>query len=371
MRIGINLLYLRPGRVGGTETYAAGLLRGLAGVDRKSEYFVFVNRESAGWPIPAERNFTRVVCPVTASRRAVRYLFEQLRLPRSLKAYGVDVVHSLGYTGPLSPPCPAVVTVPDLNFKAIGDSMPAYLRLLRRSFTTMAVRRSAAVITISDFSRTAICRELRIAVDQLAVTPLGPRPVGDDPGVETAAEIRQRYGIRQPYIAAFGGTAIHKNIPRLLAAFAALDGRIPHHLVLLGVLPADVPRAPLPARVVATGYVPDGHVLPLLSGAEAFVLPSLYEGFGLPVLEAQQAGVPVVCSSAGSLPEVAGDAAVFFDPLSVPDMGAKIARVAGDRDLQETLRRKGQTNVGRFSWERTARETLAVYERVFHTRSST
>jgi glycosyltransferase involved in cell wall biosynthesis len=103
----------------------------------------------------------------------------------------------------------------------------------------------------------------------------------------------------------------------------------------------------------------------LLSGAEVFVLPTLYEGFGLPVLEAQQAGVPVVCSNAGSLPEVAGEGALFFDPYSIEDMKEKLTRVLGDKDLKETLRQKALSNVKRFSWEKTALDTLAVYNWVY------
>ena len=106
MKIGINLLYLLPGVVGGTETYAAGLLQGLAEIDQRNEYVVFVNRESENWPLPQAANFTRVVCPVRAAGRASRYFFEQVRLPRLLAQYHIDVVHSLGYVGPLVAPCP-------------------------------------------------------------------------------------------------------------------------------------------------------------------------------------------------------------------------------------------------------------------------
>ena len=155
-----------------------------------------------------------------------------------------------------------------------------------------------------------------------------------------------------------------KTIPRLLQAFAKINRDLSRQLILIGHLPPDVNPECLSKGVIATGHVPAEHVLPLLSGAEAFILPSLYEGFGLPVLEAQQAGVPVVCSTAGSLPEVAGEAAVFFDPYSIEDMSDKLARVIQSLALKADLCQKGFANVRRFSWVQTAQETLAVYEKV-------
>ena len=365
MKIGINLLYLLPGKVGGTETYASGLLNGLSKVDGENEYLVFVNSESVSWPMPGRENFRRVLCSVKASNRADRYFFEQARLPKVLKENGVDLVHSLGYVGPLRPPCPAVLTVPDLNYRAIGDTMPWYRRLVLESLVNQCAKRAVEVITISDFSREEICRELKLVRDKVTVTKLGPGDFSQrDHGGETAELLREQ-GVSGPYIAAFAGGSLHKNIPRLLEAYGTLSGKTGHKLVLIGHLPRDVKKTNLPESVIATGYVPSEHLSLLLAGAEAFVLPSLYEGFGLPVLEAQQAGVPVVCSNVASLPEVAGEGALFFNPLSVQEMAEAIARVLKDKTLRENLQKKGFENVARFSWEKTARETVAVYERVY------
>jgi len=365
MKIGINLLYLLPGIVGGTETYAAGLLSGLSKVDGENEYLVFVNSESVSWPMPGRENFRRVLCSVKASNRADRYFFEQARLPKVLKENGVDLVHSLGYVGPLRPPCPAVLTVPDLNYRAIGDTMPWHKRHVLGSLVNQCARRAAEVITISNFSREEICRELKLARDKVTVTKLGPRDFFQrDHGGETA-EVLREHGISGPYIAAFAGGSLHKNIPRLLEAYGTLRGKTGHKLMLIGHLPRDIEKTSLPESVIATGYIPSKNLSPLLAGAEAFVLPSLYEGFGLPVLEAQQAGVPVVCSNAASLPEVAGEGALYFNPLSVLEMAEAIARVLKDKTLSENLQKKGFENVASFSWEKAARETLVVYERVY------
>ena len=368
MRIGLNLLYLLPGIVGGTEIYAAGLLAGLAQIDGENEYIVFVNRESAVWPLPDAPNFVREVCPVRAVSRVRRYFFEQFRLPSMLKKYEIDVVHSLGYVGPLWTPCLAIVTVHDLNYLAIGHTMPLGKRYLRRFFSVQATQRAMAVITVSSYSKSVICDELNIHPNKITVTLEGPRWKDNFISRDVVCKVKASYGISGPYLVAFGGGALHKNIPRLLQAFAELKKELPHKLVLIGHLPHNVNLGELPEDIIATGYVPAEHVLPLLSGAEVFVLPSLYEGFGLPVLEAQQAGVPVVCSTAGSLLEVAGNAAVFFNPYSIADMAEKIAAVASNPALQTELRQKGLANVRRFSWEQTARETLAVYAQVYETR---
>ena len=364
MRVGINLLYLLPGVVGGTETYAAGLLHSLANVGNNIEFVVFVNRESANWPIPQAANIARVICPVAATNRGRRYLFEQFFLPRMLKKYEVDIIHSLGYVGPLWTPCPAVVTVPDLNFLFVANNMSLVKRHVLQFFSVHAAKRANAVITISNNSKDAICNRLKIHPGKVAVTLLGPRWEGEFVSQDAVNKIEANYGILGPYLVAFGGGSVHKNIPRLLQAFTIINKHLSFQLILIGHLPPDVNPGDLPEGVMAIGYVPAEHILPLLSKAQIFVLPSLYEGFGLPILEAQQVGVPVVCSTAGSLPEVAGEAAAFFNPYSISDMADKMALVLESPSLRTELRLKGLANVRRFSWGQTGRETLAVYEKV-------
>ncbi|GIK74003.1 MAG: glycosyl transferase family 1 [Chloroflexota bacterium] len=370
MRVGINLLYLLPGIVGGTETYARGLLHGLALLDSGHEFVVFVNRTADQWPIPGG-SFVRVICPVDGSNRRQRYAFEQFRLPFMLREHHVDLVHSLGYVGPIMSPCPAVVTIPDTNYIDLASSIPARRRFPLRIFSTIAAKRASSVITISDFSRQQIIKLLGLPQNKIVVTRLAPqlgilKTLND----LDSCNIQSCYNIERSYIVAFGGGAIHKNIPRLLQAFAQIAGKIDHQLVLIGHLPPDynvdvLEKTPgLLSRVVTTGYVPSDHIGPLLRHADLFVMPTLYEGFGLPVLEAQQAGTVVACSTAGSLPEVAGAGAAFFDPLSVDSMAEIIFRCIVDSELRARLYQEGQENLKRFSWEKTAKETLAVYHKV-------
>lgn len=372
-RIGLNLLFLIPGVVGGTETYAAGLLQGLAMVAPDDEFVVFVNREAAEWPLPVGVNFTRVVCPVTGSNRLQRYTFEQVELPRLLRQQRIDLVHSLGYVGPIVSPCPAVVTIPDLNYVDLAQTIPLHRRLALRLISTQAAKAANEIITISNFSKGRLCKTLKIPADRITVTHLAPRAELALSASESWPELRQMYGIREPYVAAFGGGAVHKNVDALLQAFAGLSTRWSHSLVLVGHLPPDVqlPIADIERHrsdlVIATGYVPAAHIRPLLGHAELFVLPSLYEGFGLPVLEAQEAGVAVACSTAGSLPEVAGEGAKFFDPYSTETIGEALICCLSDPDLRAGLRQKGRENLKRFSWQTTAMKTHAVYEQALAT----
>ena len=375
MKIGINLLYLLPGVVGGTEIYAAGLLYALAQVNEQDEFIVFVNRESKNWSIPEAQNFNRVVCPLQATRRGRRYFFEQLRLPRLLTKYKIDVVHSLGYVGPLFAPCPSVVTIPDLNYIALKHNMPNRRRIALRFSSTKSAQRANRVITISNFSKREISRSLKLTPDKITVTHLGPIMDGNTNSSENWAELKNRYGIQERYVVAFGGGSLHKNIHRLIQAFALVKDEFPHFLMLIGRIPSNVDLSAesigrgVRDRIIITGYVPRDHIRPLLSLADLFVLPSLYEGFGLPVLEAQQAAVAVACSTAGSLPEVGGDGALYFYPNSVENIAQTIRHCLADDELRSQLILKGQENLKRFSWKKTAIETLAVYHEIYHSKT--
>lgn len=363
MIIGINLLYMLPGVVGGTETYAAGLLGGLGKIDKENEYIIYVNVESGNWAVPEAENFRLQICPITAVNRGKRYYYEQFKLPSLLKRDNVNVVHSLGYVAPLYPGCPSVVTIPDLNYKAFGNQMSRTRRLSLGFFVRRSALHADYVISISHFSRSEILNNYPIGDDRVVVTHLAPRQMA------TYRKMPAEEKTPAPYFVAFSSQSPHKNIPALLRAFAGTKDRIPHRLVLIGSLPnnADyrslVRDLKLESRISFTGYVEESRLQDTLQGATALIFPSIYEGFGLPILEAMELGVPVACSRKASLPEIAGDAALFFDPHSIEEIGEKMIQLATDGSLREDLRKKGFENVRRFSWEETASETLAVYKK--------
>jgi glycosyltransferase involved in cell wall biosynthesis len=362
--IGLNLLYLLPGVVGGTETYAAGLLHGLSRTESADHFVVFVNLESADWPLPDDPRFHRVVCPVRAVSRSARYRYEQFRLPAEARAHGVDVLHSLGYVAPLRLQCPSVVTVHDVHHLAHGRLRDWHRRLLLGRIVRRSVRGAAAVIADSRFMRDAIAAAYDMPAREIDVVPLAPNPAlnGGAPLPDGGAPAPVSGG---PYLLAFGGVTPNKNLDGLLRAFALARQRhgVRQNLVVVGHLPESL-RIGDSAGVVATGYLDEARLASVLAKAEALVFPSLYEGFGLPVLEAMAAGVPVICSRVTAIPEVAGEAAVYFDPRDVEDMASKLALVAHDRALREDLAARGRIRAASFSWERAARETRAIYGRV-------
>jgi len=373
MRIGLNLLYLIPGIVGGTETYARGLLRGLRQSKSDHEFFLFVNRESAGLIADDDQDFTKVVCPVYASNRKNRYCFEQVKLRQFIEQYKIDLLHSLAYTSPLFMPCPAIVSLPDLNFKAFGNSMPLSRRLMLSLIVRQAVFRSSKVITISNFSREEILKQYHILPEKVVVTYLAAD--NDDLNAKVKEEPfagQAMPDLNQPYAMAFSSSTANKNLSGLIKAFleAKKNHKLIQKLMLIGhkyPIEEDVQGCCESEDVVWTGYLERRTVLEILRRADFMIYPSFYEGFGLPVLEAMTAGVPVICSNAASMPEVAGDAGIYFDPFSIKDMAAKIALAATDQKLRDDLRQKGFKNLERFSWRKTAEDTVAVYEQIFRT----
>jgi glycosyltransferase involved in cell wall biosynthesis len=269
------------------------------------------------------------------------------------------------------------VSVPDLNFKAFGNAMPFPRRFMLSLIVRQAVLRSNKVITISKFSRQEILREYDVPPEKIIVTYLA----ADIDNIKNETEggtdgILDLPGVKQPYIVAFSSICPNKNISRLIEAFsdAKKNNRLEQKLALIGhKYPIEIGKKGaglLDANkdVVWTGYLERQQVFGVLKRADFLVFPSFYEGFGLPLIEAMAAGVPVVCSNAASLPEVAGDAGVFFDPFSVKDMADTIVSVATNLQLRTNLRQKGFKNLERFSWKKTAAQTVAVYDELLQNR---
>jgi len=368
MLIALNLLYLIPGVVGGTETYARSLINALARQDSDNEYSVFLSKEAADLDVTPAPNFRRVVCPVVAMKRAARYSWEQGVLPLQLLRENPALVHSLGYVIPLAARGPQVVSVHDVNYLGHTGRRTAIGRRAFRFFVERTVKRADKVITISEFSRGEIIRHMDVPGDKVQVIHLAGREVENGSAAPIPPSEIQR-NIGRPYIMAFSSLSAHKNIGRLVTAFRKISASVPHALVLVGHMPEkNAARSEIEStgddRIIFTGHLPDAEVESLMQNASLFAFPSLYEGFGMPVVDAQHAGVPVACSSAGALPEVAGEGAVVFDPLSVDDMASALQRCLLDMDLRLTLIANGYENAKRFSWDKTARETLDVYSAI-------
>ncbi|MBA3341121.1 MAG: glycosyltransferase family 4 protein [Gemmatimonadaceae bacterium] len=367
MLIALNLLYLIPGVVGGTETYAKSLIRALAECDTENEYLVFVNQDSAELDVTPAPNFRRVICPFGAVRRSVRYAWEQGVLPIQLHRAKPDLLHSLGYVVPLAARVPQVVTVHDLNFLGHRGRHSAAGRRAFGFFVERSVKRSDHVIAVSEFSRSEIVKRLGVPASKVSVVHAAGRRREEFEAAATMPPSPLVRSVARPYILAFSALSAHKNVNRLLEAFALMKDSVPHSLVLVGHLPDKVHsvrheiQSASAERVHFTGYISEADVRALMRGASLFAYPSLYEGFGLLALDAQNAGIPVACSNGSSLPEVAGEGAFMFDPLSVDDIAAALRKCLLDMTLRASLVEAGRRNARRFSWEKAARETLAIY----------
>lgn len=365
-RIGLNLLYLRPGISGGAETYAAGLLAGLAEINRSWEIVVFLPMNAGDWPIPLGLDARRVICAVDSNKRGRRHLFEQVALPALLERESIDLVHSLAYTGPLFPRRLSIVSVLDANTTAFGRSMKPADRVARSILPLLSAHRADRVLTISEFSRSEIMRAFNLPLQRVDVVYLGCGVLGVTSS-ETATAFPSETTASLPgkYLVAFSGESPHKNIEALVRIVRRLreEGRLKHELVLIGHPPRRL-RARSGEGIHWLGYISTSEVDEVLRRAAWLVFPSLYEGFGLPVLEAMSRGTPVICSRAASLPEVAGDAAVYFDPLRESDIGDVIAEAAADRTRRELLSQAGLRRAVLFSWRTTALRTSDVYDSV-------
>jgi glycosyltransferase involved in cell wall biosynthesis len=372
VRVALNLVFLVPGETGGMETYARELIARLAERD-DVQLVALVNRAAAAVDGPWREVSMRVV-PVDARNRLDWVRGEQQHVPRLASADGCDLIHSLASTGPLAGRTRRVTTIHDLNYKLAPEAHFGLRALGMRFLVPAAARRSHRIVAISESTRDDLVRHLRVPREKIDVVPQG---VSARPAVEPtgAADLRARFGLGDgPVLLSVSAKRPHKNLLRLLDAVALLSRR--PALVLPGYpTPHEAElrtrAAQLGLEVAFPAWLPEADLEGLYALADAFVFPSLAEGFGLPVLEAMARDVPVACSDRSSLPEVAGDAALLFDPEDPRAIASAVGRLLDDRELAARLRAAGRERVAGFSWERTADGTVASYRRALGLETST
>ena len=366
-RVGLNLLFLVPGETGGSEIYVRHLLPKLAEVRPDLELVAFVNREGAG----AELGVSEVVeVDVSGRKRARRVLAEQRRLPHLARRHGIDLLHSPGTSAPRRPGVVSVVTILDVIYARYPDTHMLPMRLGMRVIVPLAARGADRVITISQAAAVEIAEELSVPPERIDVIHLGGRPIGR---ATPELELRRRFGLMErPLILSVSARRPHKNLLRLVEAFARLSADPVPMLVLPGYETAfedELRRRAadlgVAERVSFLNWVSDEDLEGLYAAAACFAFPSLAEGFGLPVLEAMQRGVPVACSNAGPLPEIAGEAALYFDPLDVGEITEALSDLLRDARLREDLATAGRRRARSFTWDQAARETVESYERAW------
>jgi glycosyltransferase involved in cell wall biosynthesis len=369
--VGLNLIFLVPGETGGMEVAARETIPALlAQAPPGMRFTAFVNREAAAAGGPWGELLPAVTVPVRARDRVQWVAGEQALLPIAAARARVDLMHSMASTAPLWGRFRRVATVHDLIYARFPEAHAGLRDKGMRVLVPGAVRRSHRVIADSQSTREDLIELLGVSTERVDVVPLGLGTVcRSTPLPERDLRARLELGERS-VVLSLSAKRPHKNLLALIGALARIEPADRPVLVLPGY--PTTHELELRARADALGieedvrfpaWVSSEELEGLWSIARAFVFPSLYEGFGLPVLEAMARGVPVACSNASSLPEVAGDAALLFDPHDEAAIASAISRLLGDESLRARLQALGSAQAQRFTWERTARLTLESYAR--------
>jgi glycosyltransferase involved in cell wall biosynthesis len=369
MKIAIDA---RKWRDYGIGTYVRNLVRHLARIDHETTYFLFCDDADESTLRDLAENFVPVV-----ERSGGYSVQEHFSIPRQLERLGADLLHSPHYVVPLLCRKRSVVTIHDCIHLLFPQYLPNRMALSYAKFMLRhAVHKSAAILTVSDASRRDILRFYPEAdPERIQVVPNAiDDAILDDPGEEEMERVKERYQLRGRYVLYAGNIKPHKNLDRLITAFGLLKQRPGHEDVKLLIIGDEVNKYGSLRRGVETsgvrqevrffGFVPDHTLSALYRMASVFAFPSLYEGFGLPPLEAMACGTPVVTSKISSLPEVVGDAALLVDPYNVEEIADALARVLDDKALCSDLVARGRERVQHFSWERSVKAIHECYMRV-------
>jgi glycosyltransferase involved in cell wall biosynthesis len=368
MRIVFDGTTLTPGRTG-VGYYTEHLLQHLARevINTGDELIVVSNKAiDTQAPLPPH------VRVHDGHRFPIRIGWMQLRAARALEALQPDVAHFTNGMMPIGSRVATVVTVHDMSLRLYPGCHPLRRLLLNRPLMHVAIRRASSIVTVSNSARRDLLRLHGVAPDRVAVVheAASPvfRPISDRARLE---DVRARYGLPRQFMLYVGTIEPRKNLTRLMSAFAAArKAGIPHHLVCVGPygwssrdLAGHIERLGIQHAVHFTGYVKFEDLPSIYNLGDFFAFPSLYEGFGLPVVEAMACGVPVLTSVTSSLGEIAGDAAVTIDPMDTDAIADAIVRLATDAELRRDRAERGLQRARSFSWAQTARDMLAVYHR--------
>jgi len=360
LRIGINALYLIPGGVGGTEIYLRSLLNALAAIDSENQYIIWTNQETGLDLLPPDaRNFRALAQPVSASNRPARILWEQTALPLAAARHGIAVLFNPGFTAPVFCPCPQVTVFHDLQHKRHPEYFRWFDLPFWRTLLFLAAHRSRLLIAVSESTRVDLLRFYTISPEKVRVVPHGVDPA-------FFALVHQE--LEAPFLLAVSTLHPHKNLDTLLHAFAEFSNmHSEYRLIIAGLkgfhadsLETLRRHLGVEARVSFTGWIPRHDLYALFAGARAFVYPSRFEGFGMPILEAFAAALPTACANVEPMAGIAANAALLFDPDDATALAHCLETLVFDESERKRLALAGPARAAQFTWEATAHATLAA-----------
>ena len=369
MHIGLNahlLSLAETYRGAGINWYIYNLLTHLPRVDHDNRYTAFLGDGRF-----TDSELALKLARLPTSRPVVRIFWEQVVQPFALRKEGVDLLHALAFVTPLLSPCPAVVTIYDLSFLLYPESFKRSKRFYLGLFTRLSARRARRIIAISKSTKRDVVRLLGVPPEKVAVIYCGIDEAFHPLAEDRVAAFRSKRGLPERFILFVGTIEPRKNVTRLIEAFADLRFAICDLRLVIGGAKgwfyddvfARVEELGLEGQVMFPGYIPASELPLWYNAAELFVYPSLYEGFGLPPLEAMACGTPVITANTSSLPEVVGEAGLTVDPLDAEGLAETMRRVLDDGALRQEMRERGLQRTKGFSWIKTAQETVQVYQR--------
>lgn len=371
MHIAINahlLAHTHSFRRAGVSHYIEQVLLHLAQIDHVNRYTVYTTRglDQAALGLPA--NFVVKPSRLPTINPRIRIPWEQGIAPLILRG-NADLYHGCLNVAPLLSPVPTVITIHDLAFIRFPQTFRAYNRIYLDLATRLSARRASRILAVSEHTKREVVGLLGVDPNRVIVTPNAARSHFRPPEAAVLAQFRIRHQLPDQFILYVGTLEPRKNLTTLLEAFALLQRRIPSIPLLIGggkgwmyePIFARLDQLQLRDRVKFVGYIPEEELPLWYAAATVFVFPSIYEGFGMPPLEAMACGTPVITSNTSSLPEVVGDAGLMVNPTDTQALAEAIYQLLTDPDLRNELRTRGLARSKHFSWAKTAAATLAAY----------
>lgn len=367
MRIGINLLSYRE--IGGIVIYIQNLLKNIGEINKEDSFFIFTGEKTLLNLTFNYRNFHIMKIPIDSYRKIKRVLYEQLNFPLWLKKYKTDILFNPTVSGPIFWPGKKITTIHDCAYDRFEEFDSLQTKIYFKLMFWGTKYFSKKILTVSNFSKKEITKLYKINANKIEVIYEGV-PELPEIGDDFIQETLNKFKIDKTYFLYLGNWRPRKNLPGLIRAFKIFKEKTKlDWLLVIGGgkdkrfldLEKDINQNQLEGKVILTDVLSREEVSALYKKAVALTFPSFYEGFGLLVLEAQSLGIPVLTSNTSSLPEVAGEAALYVNPYNIEEIVQGMEKIAFDENLRQDLIQKGFENIKRFSWERSAKQLLDIF----------